>query len=174
MGGEGTMLIFATRWQCFAPFCLINNQMCSITVLSATPAGSEICSLHHGLLQFSCDPTLSGHIKDAQYFSEKWDTVSFSPNEDHTVVGPHHAVFICTARQWWSKPYEQLNVSAETQWRGRPPTATHCSLFSSLLGQAAFLGALGMSAEEGNIIHKDQDTTAYATFISSPNHQKGT
>lgn len=50
------------------------------------------------------------------------------------------------------------------------------SFLPSQVRQHSF-GALGISAEEENIIHKDSDTTAYATFIPPPpprpNDQKG-
>lgn len=65
-----------------------------------------------------------------------------------------------------------MDLQRPSEEAGHPqPSLT--ALFPPLLGQAAFLGALGTSAEEGNIIHKDSYPTAYATFISSPNDQKG-
>lgn len=171
--------ISATRWQqCFLPLLCCHRIMsnspwhCSphLPVCNALTL-SHIRHTLHWVSSISCFPTESYHFKNT-FIPLTWDSVNTPIKIIHYWVlqSLNHAVFICVAWNWWSKPYEEMSVSAETQWTGRPPTA--CSQLSFSLSfpprfrQHSFV-ALGISAEEAKIIQKELDTRAYATFIYS-------
>lgn len=104
--------------------------------------------------------------------------IKFS-NKNHTADAPKFppSCIHCITQQWWSKPYEGLSGSAETQQGGRPPTAITCCalfVFPPLLGHAAFLrcpGDLRWRSQH----HSRRLRYCSICYLHFPlNHQKGT
>lgn len=149
----------------------------------STPALSEMHSLYFtldsqpGVSSISCYPSESCHMKRDQYFS-KMGHSKLHPNKDHTlicsIVPTMLYSFVWLGSDDPNHMSSWVDLQRPTEEAGHPqPSLVALFRFSSppRSGSIPF-GALGISAEDGNIIHKDSDTTTYATFIF-PQRSKG-